>query len=195
LLLLERAVNEVPTQTPLLTGLFRDRQSAQSAYEAAVDRGYGVDEVNLVMSDATRERHFAGAASEAPPDPSIDAASGDAEGDDADEGAGIGAGLGGALGAVVASVAAIGTGVSLPGLGLVLSGPLSAALAGTEADGAAAGVLGGLVGWGLPQEQARVYEAGLHDGAIVMGLQPRSLEDADHLARRWQEVGGEDLYR
>ena len=41
-----------------VTGLFRDRDSAERAYQSLTDRGYSKDDVNLVMSDETRKRHF-----------------------------------------------------------------------------------------------------------------------------------------
>ena len=43
----------------MVTGLFADRESAERAYQSASSRGYGNDDVNLVMSDETRKRHFA----------------------------------------------------------------------------------------------------------------------------------------
>ena len=48
---------------PMLTGLFRDRDSAERAYQSISDRGYNRDDVNLVMSDDTRKRHFSGTSS------------------------------------------------------------------------------------------------------------------------------------
>ena len=36
-----------------VTGLFRDRDSAERAYQSLTDRGYSKDDVNLVMSDET----------------------------------------------------------------------------------------------------------------------------------------------
>lgn len=44
----------------LVTGLFPDRQSAEAAFDSAQARGYTKDDVNLVMSDDTRTRHFSG---------------------------------------------------------------------------------------------------------------------------------------
>ncbi len=41
-------------QTPLVTGLFPDRDSAEQAYQELSTRGYGRDDVNLVMTDETR---------------------------------------------------------------------------------------------------------------------------------------------
>jgi hypothetical protein len=45
-------------QSNMVTGLFRDRDSAERAYQSLTDRGYDRDDVNLVMSDETRKRHF-----------------------------------------------------------------------------------------------------------------------------------------
>lgn len=42
----------------LVTGLFPDRDSAERAYAGMSDRGYAKDDVNVVMSDDTRKRHF-----------------------------------------------------------------------------------------------------------------------------------------
>src|SRR5450631_3073172 len=42
----------------LVTGMFSDRESAERAYAGATSRGYGNDDVDLVMSDKTRDRYF-----------------------------------------------------------------------------------------------------------------------------------------
>ena len=42
----------------MVTSLFPDRSSAERAYSDVSARGYGQDDVNLVMSDDTRKRHF-----------------------------------------------------------------------------------------------------------------------------------------
>ena len=48
----------IPTEKRMVTGLFRDRDSAEQAYRSVADRGYTSNDVNLVMSDETRKRHF-----------------------------------------------------------------------------------------------------------------------------------------
>ncbi|RZK28663.1 MAG: hypothetical protein EOO63_10750, partial [Hymenobacter sp.] len=40
------------------SGIFRDRSSAEKAYQSLHDRGYHKDDVHLMMSDDTRETHF-----------------------------------------------------------------------------------------------------------------------------------------
>jgi len=39
----------------MITGLFSDGESAARAYQACVERGYEVGEVNTVMSEDTRQ--------------------------------------------------------------------------------------------------------------------------------------------
>ena len=168
---------------PHLTGLFPDRDSAERAYQGAVERGYKTDDINLVMSDETRKRHF-----------------GEDQrttelGSKAAEGAGIGAGIGGTLGAFAAAVAAVGTSIALPGLGLVIAGPIAAALAGAGAGGAAGGLVGALIGWNIPEERVKQYESGIKEGGILMGVKPRNDADADHLEKHWRGANGMSIYR
>ena len=171
-------------KSPMVTGLFRDRESAERAYQTISERGYSNDDVNLVMSDETRKKHFSGSAAQ------------DTElGNKATEGAGIGGAIGGTLGAIAAAVAAVGTSVALPGLGLVIAGPLAAALAGAGAGGVTGGLLGALIGSGIPEERVKHYESGINEGGILMGVHPRSSEDAEHFERSWKESRGEHVYR
>jgi len=166
----------------MVTGLFRDRESAERAYGSLSERGYGKDDVNLLMSDDTRNKYFAD--------------DDDTElGTKAWEGAGKGAAIGGGVGATLAAIAAIGTTLALPGLGLLIAGPIAAGLAGAGAGAATGGLIGALVGHGIPEEHAKHYEQGLREGGIVMGVQPRTDEDADYFEKNWRENRGESLYR
>ena len=108
-------------ESGIMTGLFTDKESTESAYQALRDRGYSEDEINVMMSDETRNKYY-----------------GDGEadtelGNKAAEGAGTGGVIGGTLGAVIGGIAALGTNLVLPGLGLVVWGPIAAALAGAGA--------------------------------------------------------------
>ncbi|WP_334190137.1 YsnF/AvaK domain-containing protein [Noviherbaspirillum sp.] len=165
----------------MLTGLFRDKDSAERAYRGLSDRGYTHDDINVVMSDETRKRHFSdGSTSEL--------------GNKAAEGAGIGGAVGGTLGAVIAAITATGASLVIPGVGLVIAGPLAAAAAGAGAGAATGGLLGALVGWGIPEERVKHYESGLKEGGILMGVKPRSDEDAAYLHQHWRSSNGEHIY-
>ena len=168
---------------PIVTGLFSDRTSAERAYESAASRGYGRDDFHLVMSEDARRKHFG------------DPAAGETElGNKAAKGAGVGGGIGATVGGVIAAIAAIGTSIAIPGLGLVVAGPLAAGIAGAGAGALAGGIVGALVGWGIPEERVKRYEAGIRSGDILMGVRPRSAEDAEYLEREWSR-SGRDIYR
>ena len=83
----------------------------------------------------------------------------------------------------------------MPGIGLIAMGPLAAALAGAATGGVAGGLVGALIGWGIPEERAREYEKGIREGGIVMGVTPRSAEDAEYFDQEWRRHRGELIYR
>jgi hypothetical protein len=172
--------------TPYVTGLFRDRDSAERAYQSLHERGYTKDDLNLVMSDETRKRHF---------DTTTATGAQTELGNKAAEGAGIGGAIGGTVGAIAAAIAAVGTSVAIPGLGVVIAGPIAAALAGAGAGAASGGLIGALIGWGIPEERVKHYEEGIKQGGILMGVKPRSAEDAEHFERSWRAANGEQIYR
>lgn len=165
----------------MVTGMFRDRDSAERAYGALSTRGYTDRDVNLAMSDDTRRRYFADTETEL--------------GNKAAEGAGVGGAIGATAGAIAAAIAAVGTSIAIPGLGLVIAGPAVAALAGAGAGGVTGGLIGALVGWGIPEERVKHYEKGIKEGGIVMGVTPRSDEDAEYIEREWRNQRGEHIYR
>ena len=171
------------TEPTLVTGLFKDRDSAERAYRSVSDRGYNTSDINLAMSDETRKRHFS------------DTAGRSTElGNKAAEGAGVGGAIGGTVGAIAAAIAAVGTSLVIPGLGLVIAGPAAAALAGAGAGAVTGGILGALVGWGIPEERVKHYEAGIKQGGIVMGVKPRSEQDAKYFTEEWKKHKGEHVY-
>jgi hypothetical protein len=151
----------------MLTGLFSDRERAEHAFHELKSRGYKADDIDLLMSDETRRKHFAYEE--------------ETElGNKALEGAGTGAAIGGTIGASLAAIAAIGTTLALPGLGLLVAGPIAAALAGAGAGGATGGLIGALVGAGIPEERVMHYDSGIREGGILIGFSPRSDEDAEY---------------
>ncbi len=169
------------SNSPIVTALFRDRQSAECAYQAISGRGYDRDDVNVIMSDETRKSQYADGA--------------DTElGSKAAEGTATGAGIGGTVGAVLGAIAAIGTSVLLPGLGLLVAGPLAGALIGAGAGGITGGLIGALVGSGIPEEHAAEYETGIKSGGTVLGVHPRNNEDAAFLEREFTSCGGTNVY-
>ena len=166
------------TKARLVTALFRNKIAAESAVDALLKHGFTRDDISVLMSDATRSKEFA-----------IQTRS------HAADGLGIGSAVGGTIGAVLAAIAAVGTTLFLPGINLVIAGPIAAALAGAGAGGAAGGLIGALVGAGIPEYRAKVYEAGIKGGGILIGVEARSddKEEVDRLEDLLSDLGGEHV--
>lgn len=171
------------SEKSMLTGMFRDRRSTENAYNSMHENGYTEDEINLVMSKETHEKYFSDNMEETE------------LGNKAAAGTGAGSAIGGAIGAITGIVAAIGTSIVIPGLGLVVAGPIAAGLAGAGAGGITGGIIGALVGWGIPKERAKLYESGIKDGHIVMGVSPKNDEDAKYIEKNWHENNGQEIHR
>lgn len=166
----------------MMTAIFRNRDDAENAYQELLNRGYERDDISILMSEETRKTY--------------ETTRGESTmGSKAAEGTGVGAAVGGTLGAIIGAIAAIGTSVVIPGLGLIIAGPLAAALVGAGAGGATGGLIGALVGSGIPEETARGYESGLREGGVVLGFRPRTEAEANEVASVWERYNGEQIYR
>ena len=174
----------------IVTGLFRDRDSAERAYQAAVARGYDTSDISLVMSDETRNRFFCAAAGPADTELGQKAT----EPDQKQAATQLGGPLGGTLGTIGAALAALGAGLVLPGFGIVIAGPIAAALTAAGSVGLAGGLISALTHWGMPKERTEHYEKAIREGAILMGVTPRSEDDAVYFAQQWQASGAEHVH-
>jgi uncharacterized protein YjbJ (UPF0337 family) len=163
-----------------LTGTFADRDSAERAYNLMLSRGYSEKEINLMMSDETRKRYF-----------SDEKATDSEPGNKTMESAGFGGAIGVTAGAILGAVAVI----AIPGLGLVVAGPIAGALAGAGAGGLAGGIIGALIGWGIPEERGKLYESELKNGSIVLGVSPRNDDNDAYFEGEWKAYNGRNIYR
>src|SRR4051812_42087029 len=97
------------TKPRMITAVFRNPNDAEAAFDWLTQRGY--DEINVLMTEETRTARYAGKPMEK-------------AGSKAVEGMAVGGAIGTAVGATLAAIAALGTSLVLPGLGLVVAGPL-----------------------------------------------------------------------
>jgi hypothetical protein len=170
------------TKQKMITAVFRDRFAASAVYDWLLDQGYRADDINVLMTEKTRN------AFRNEEEPGRISA-----GSKAPEGAATGGAVGAVVGATAAAIAAIGTSMIVPGLGWVVAGPVYAALAGGGAGAVAGGVIGALVGLGIPESNATAYEEALRNGGIVIGVVPRSDDSAKRIEKEFEERKGENI--
>jgi hypothetical protein len=168
-------------KVPMVTSSFRDQESADRAYSDLISRGYSDRDIHVMMSDDT-QRRLGGKNIKLE------------HGNKAAEGAAMGGALGGAAGATILGIIAAGAAVAVPGIGLVVAGPLAGALTGGAAGAAAGGIVGTLVGMGIPEDRAKVYKSDLEQGSIVLGVRPKNEDDAEYFEDEWRTMG-EHVYR
>jgi hypothetical protein len=167
----------------MVVAVFRDRSDAEQAFDYLYHLGYSDRDINVLMSDKTRSTWYP----EKRDEPRHDA------GNRIEAGMGLGGAIGTALGATIAAIAAIGTSLVIPGLGLVVAGPLAAAFAGGGAGAVTGGIIGALAGAGFTQQNAEAYEEALRNGGVVMGVMPHNRDHADAIEQRFKELNGENV--
>lgn len=178
-----------PGPASMVTGLFTNRKSAERGYRSAIRLGYENSDIDVLMSEDTRNRYF-------PPghNPKTDL-SGNATEEEAATADNSGDDLGGPASATIATIApalaGLGTLSLVPVLGVFAAGPVAIALTAAGAVGLAGALIGVLAKWGIPAGRIEEYEQSLRAGGILMGVKPRSVEDARNLVREWQASGGQ----
>ena len=170
----------------LVTGLYDSPESAGRAYQDLTSRhGYRSDDISVLMSEDTRKRHFA------------DVKPGEEfkQGTKAAEGAGVGGGIGLSVGAALGAFLAAATSIAIPGLGLIVAGPIAGAIAGAGAGGATGSLIGLLIGSGIPEDRAAEYDRGIREGGIVLGTRAKDDTHAAELEKDFGSYGARNILR
>jgi hypothetical protein len=176
-----------PGSARMVTGLFTNKQSAERGYRSATQLGYENSDIDVLMSEETRDRYFL-PGHDTKTDLSSNATKGAAEdGKSAD----LGGPVGGTIGTIAPALAGVGALLLVPVLGVVAAGPIAVALTAAGAVGLVGALIGVLTKWGIPERRIEEYEQGIRAGGILMGVKPRSDKDASNLVREWQASGGE----
>jgi hypothetical protein len=146
---------------PLEVGVFNSIDDARKAVHSLLEAGFTRDEITVVCSDETKERHFAEFDHQQPAGTHTPAA--------AAIGGTIGALLGG--GAVVASALVTGS------LALWAAGPITAWFGGV-----AGGLVGAMMTRGVEKELANFYQQSVLNGQILVAAEDRSHDGTHPLA-------------
>ncbi len=134
----------------VVLGVFDTRQQAEEAASNLRDKGFH-KEISIVAreedGDEIQETRMAG----------------EEGGDTAIEGITTGGVLGGLAGLAAGAGALV-----VPGIGpLIAMGPIAGLLSGA----ATGGIAGGLIDWGIPEEEGRHYEEDVKEGKILISVQ------------------------
>ena len=111
----------------------------------------------------------------------------------APEGAAAGASVGGVLGGALGWLAGIGS-LAIPGLGpFIAAGPILAALSGAAAGAAVGGVTGALIGLGMPEYEAKLYEGKIREGNILFAVRVDNSDERKIAKEMFERHGASDV--
>jgi len=161
------------------TAVFCIVKSEDQAYGIVLDlkmAGFSSDDVSVLLADQGSTREFAHTQQTKAP-----------------EGATAGAGTGGAVGAALGWLAGVGT-LAIPGLGpFVAAGPIMAALSGAAVGATVGGVTGALIGYGVPEFEAKRYEGRVKSGGILISVHTENRDERRRARDVFERAGAEDI--
>ncbi|RUR05045.1 hypothetical protein [Legionella sp. km772] len=145
--------------------VFHNKEAAEQAFEAALKLGYKPQEINVVMAEDSKKKYY----------------STQSQGEeDAAKSLAVGGVVGGTIGSTIGALIALGTNIALPGLGLVMVGPLAGA------GGVSGGLLGSLLGWGMPDNPPNPSAEKLKKGEILLIVHEN--KNRGSLKEAWKEL-------
>lgn len=158
-------------------GIVASRTEAESLVTRLQSSGFTNSDISVLFPDKGATRDFA-----------------HKEGTKAPEGAVVGTGVGVLAGGAIGLLAGIGA-IALPGFGmLIAAGPVMAMLGGAAVGGAAGSLVGALVGMGIPEIQAKIYEGKIRDGNILVSVHTDDAKQIDVAKKVFESSGAKDVH-
>jgi hypothetical protein len=157
-------------------GIYHTRDAAEEAVDALRRAHFRNTDISALFPDNTGTKDFAHEKNTKAP-----------------EGATTGAASGAVAGGVLGWLAGIGL-LAIPGIGpFIAAGPIVTALAGAGALGTFGGIVGALVGMGIPEYEAKRFEGRVKNGGILLSVH---CDDHDWVKRAGEILkgtGAEDI--
>jgi hypothetical protein len=152
-------------ERPIEVGVFSTVEAARQAVHGLLAAGFTRDEITVVCSDETKERHFREFEHQDP--------------------AGTNAPLamitGGTIGAVVGALSVLVSAAATGSVALLAAGPISA-----WTGGVAGGLVGAMMTRGVEKELANFYQQAVLEGRILVAAEKKGPGSAEALARAAQ---------
>ena len=96
-------------------------------------------------------------------------------------------------GAILGWLAGIGS-LAIPGVGpLIAAGPIMAALGGAAVGDATGGVIGALVGMGIPEYEAKHYDGKINSGNTLISVHTDDSAEENRVKKIYENQGSEDI--
>jgi rhodanese-related sulfurtransferase len=157
-------------------GIYTSRSGMENAVSTLKDAGFANTDVSILFPESLGTSELATEKSSKAP-----------------EGAAAGAGSGLLLGGALGWFIGVGA-LAIPGVGpLIAAGPIMAALAGAGIGSAVGGVAGAVVGMGIPEYEAKKYEARVSGGNILLSVHCESAAQRERAKEVLQQTGAEDI--
>jgi len=162
----------------IVSGIFNSQQGLNDLFESMERLSIAPADVSVLMSEQTRS-HYGSAwdsisGTARPFSGYVDVQDFPQAGGEAfrqtsklPEGAASGGLTGGIIGAIIGGLTLVGS-VLLPGVGLLVAGPLVGAITGGAIGTAAGGLVGALVGVGIPENEAKYYQDSIQNRGNVL---------------------------
>lgn len=157
-------------------GIYASRLTAEQAVDTLQREGFRYEDVSVLFSSPDDTKAFATEnATKAP------------------EGATTGAVSGAAIGGVLGWLVGIGS-LAIPGVGpFIAAGPIMAAIAGVGVGGTVGGLSGALIGYGIPEYEAKRYEGRLTNGGVLVSVHADDGVWAKKAKEILERTGAEDI--
>jgi len=157
-------------------GILKSRQQAETVVDRLKEGGFSNEDISVLFPDTSGSRDFAYEQETKAP-----------------EGAATGVGTGFIVGGVLGWLAGIGS-LAIPGIGpFIAAGPIMAALSGAAVGTAIGGIAGALIGMGIPEYEAKRYEAKIKEGNILVSVHADNGDEADRAKDILEAAHAEDI--
>jgi len=156
--------------------IVRDESTAVRIVTRLQGAGFSGQDISVLFPDRSGSRDFA-----------------HEQGTKAPEGAATGASAGAVLGGTLGWLAGIGA-LAIPGVGpLIAAGPILGALSGAAVGAATGGVAGALIGYGMPEIEAKRYEGKVQGGNILLSVHTDDGKQVDRVKEIFKRHRAEDI--
>ncbi|NJL00389.1 MAG: hypothetical protein HC838_02490 [Spirulinaceae cyanobacterium RM2_2_10] len=158
-------MSTVATEFKRAVGLFSTRREAETSLSQLRDASFDMNKVSVIAKDADGNSSVGGAQVTSN------------KGDQAAGGAGAGATAGATTGGILGLVGGLGV-LAIPGVGVAaeVGVILANTLLGSGIGAAGGGLAGALIGWGVPEEDAKYYDERLNAGEYVVLVEGTATE-------------------